>query len=118
MEFEIDDFFRLKQALLEMCRLFALEQVPKETVFSAKLVADELITNALKHGGGKAFLSVSRGEGEIYLNVKSLKSFSPPEKSVCPDVLSESGRGLFLVDSFCDKKETTPFGIKVTIKIK
>ena len=118
MYFEINDFNALHEALYQMCRRFSAEKIPEDAVFHSKLVADELLSNVLQHGGGKAFFFASHEGNMIRLTVRGSNNYRPPEKSTCADVLAESGRGLYLVDCFCEKREfSEQEGIRVFIKI-
>lgn len=118
MTFEIGDFNALRYALHEMCRRFSAELIPEDALFKIRLVADELLSNVLQHGGGRATLRVERSGDEIYLFVRGEKDFRPPETSANADVYSERGRGLFLVDSFCEKRGySEKDGVCVLIKI-
>lgn len=119
MYFEIDDFNALREALHRMCLQFAAESIPDDTVFNSKLVADELLSNVLQHGGGRAYFIATCEGNEIRLSVRGSNGYRPPEKSTCADILAESGRGLFLVDRYCERREFNEVeGIRVFIKIK
>lgn len=118
MYFEIDDFNALRTALHQMCLKLTAEKIPEETVFQSKLVADELLSNVLQHGGGRAYLVAEREGDEIRISVRGSNDYRPPETSTCADVYAESGRGLFLVDRFCSRREFSEReGIRVFIKI-
>lgn len=119
MNFIIDDYNALRSALCEMCRAFSDERLSDDTVFHSKLVANELLSNVLQHGGGRAFFSVERLGDEIRICVKDSNEYRPPVKSVCADVLEESGRGLYLVDAYCIRRDYTEReGIRVYLKIE
>ncbi|MDE7158917.1 MAG: ATP-binding protein [Clostridiales bacterium] len=117
MNFVIEDYNALKDALHIMCLQLEERSVPQETVFHSKLVADELLSNALQHGGGSARFWVEFDGNEITLSVKGAKSFRPPETSACSPVEAECGRGLFLVDNFGIRGYSEERGITVVIKI-
>ena len=118
MVFEIDNYGSLKQAVEEFCAFLYAEKVPEERVFHCKLVAYELVGNILKHAQTKArFLGQIDGE-TVSIRVDSETSFTPPEKTVCAEVFSEHGRGLFLIDQYCFERMNTEKGICVKIKIK
>lgn len=118
MEFEIYDYNALKTALNTMCAQLERDAVPQEIVFRSKLIADELLSNAIRHGGGSAAFRVEFCGGKITLSVKGAVPFRPPEKSVCSPVESECGRGLFLVDSFGIRGYSEEKGITVVIDAK
>lgn len=118
MYFEIDDYNALNEALHQMCVNFISEDVPEETVFDSKLVACELVSNALRHGGGRAYFRASLEGNEIRLNVQGAIAFRPPERCDCSGVMSETGRGLYLVDSVCESRDYDEReGIRVVIRI-
>lgn len=98
MKFEIDSFGALREALLHITREIAEMGVSEGTVFDCKLVVDELVSNVLQHGGGRAQLVVECGEN-IRIAVRGQRRYIPPERSVCSPVDAEHGRGLFLVDA-------------------
>ena len=118
MYFEIDDFNALRQALQQMCLTFTAEHIPEDAVFNSKLVADELLSNVLQHGGGRAYFNAAKEGDEIKLTVRGENEYRPPEQSACANVLAERGRGLFLVDAYCERREYSERdGIRVFIKI-
>lgn len=119
MDFEIDDYNALRAALQEMCLAFAEQKCPEETVFNSKLVANELLSNVLQHGGGRARFRAERAGNEIKISVQSENPYRPPEKSACADTFAECGRGLFLVDFYCERRSYDERdGITVYLKIK
>lgn len=114
----IEDFNALKEALHRMCLQFAARNIPEEVVFNSKLIADELLSNVLQHGGGKAFFTATLEGNEIKICVRGSENFRPPERSALADVFAERGRGLFLVDSYCTRREFSETdGIRVFIQI-
>ncbi len=117
MYFEIDDYNALRAALKEMCRILA-EAFSEETVFHSKLVANELLSNVLQHGGGRAYFRVETKENEIRMSVQGDNGYRPPDVGVCADCLAECGRGLYLVDSYCARRSYSEReGIIVYLKI-
>lgn len=119
MYFEIDNYNALKEALNRLCSGLAEEDVPNETVYDSKLVASELISNALRHGGGKAFFSVQVEQDVISLSVRSLDSFRPPDKSILSGRESEHGRGLYIVDTLVEtRRYSEEGGTSVVIRIR
>ena len=58
-------------------------------------------------------------EDEIRLFVRGEKPFCPPEHSVCADVMSERGRGLYLIDSLAESRGFSESdGICAVIRIR
>lgn len=116
--FEIDDFDMLRQALHEFEKRFTEENLSKDAIFTGKLVADELLSNVLQHGGGRAYFTAEKVGTELMITVKSEVAFRPPEKSCLSGPLEESGRGLFIVDALCARREYSERdGIKVYIEL-
>ena len=78
--------------------------LPAQTVEEAKLLATEMITNSVKHGGAE-------GEIELELRIEpdALRiavtdpgsGFEP--MALDPDPESEAGRGLFIIDTLADR---------------
>ncbi len=118
MYFEIDDFNALRDALHTMCDELYRSFVCEQTVFDCKLVAGELLSNVLQHGGGRAFCTVSLDGGTLRMSVKGERDFRPPTISRCSDVTSERGRGLYLVDSVSESRSySEEEGISVIVKV-
>lgn len=91
------------QAVAEMCR--ALKGLPEGVVFDCKLVASELLNNAIKYGGGYARFSFTQTGGQVRIAVRGALPFEPPKTCVMPSPSAESGRGLCLVDAVALKRE-------------
>ncbi len=101
MVVEVDGYGALKAAIRRMCAEIFSQADPEEAVFEGKLVVSELVTNALRYGGGGATLAIEREGEAIRVCVRGKNAFRPPERSVCSDPSAERGRGLFLVDTLC-----------------
>ncbi len=118
MYYEVDDFKALDEALKDICGCLKDLLLCEQTVFDCRLIASELLSNALEHGGGKAVCRVSLDGGILRVSVKDATPFAPPRKTVCPDVTSERGRGLFLVDRVGESRSySEQEGISVTIRV-
>lgn len=70
-----------------------------ELAFDAQLVVSELVTNAMRHGGGAAQLRLLSHRAELACVVTDHSHTVPI--TAAPDVFSEYGRGLRLVDALC-----------------
>ncbi|MGN0822435.1 MAG: ATP-binding protein [Candidatus Gallimonas sp.] len=118
MYFEIDDFNALERALHTLCDRLTASDVPEETVFDSKLVACELLSNVLQHGGERAYCYATVDGDRILISVRGENGFRPPDNSACSDVTAECGRGLYLVDAMCESRDYDERdGIRVVIKI-
>ncbi|MEW2622721.1 ATP-binding protein [Streptomyces sp. NPDC048106] len=67
-----------------------------ETADAIRLVASELITNAMVHGSGPITVTLSHSSGSLVIDVLDTNSKVP--KSGCLEAEDEGGRGLVLVD--------------------
>ncbi len=116
----IEDYKSMRGALEEMCR--TLRTVPGMTetaLFDSRLIATELLSNVLRHGGGRALFAFACEGGEVRITVRDENKFRPPETSEPATVTAESGRGLFLVDALSEKRDyTEECGIRVVLRIK
>ncbi len=99
MNCQVDDFRTLKEALEKMCAALKRDAVPDNAVFDCKVVACELLSNALRYGGGAAMFGAEKRENEVVIRVRSANAFRPPEHTVCSAAEEEGGRGLYLVDA-------------------
>ncbi len=119
MYFEIGDHAELARALDSLTGGLEAEKVPEGVVFDSKLVANELVINVLRHGGGRAFFRAELLGDELLLCVRGENDFQPPAVSCCSAVGDECGRGLFLVDAVCSRREySEKDGITVYINVK
>ena len=119
MAYEVYSHDSLKAAVDNACDFLLSHAITKEKVFDCKLVAYELLANALEHSGGKAWLEVCLEENHIHIIVRAERAYIPPEKGVCPSLEEERGRGLYLVDSLSEKRMFTENSeIKVVISRK
>lgn len=70
------------------------------------LVAHELATNAVRHGGGAGRLRMWRVDGSVFCEVADSGSgflFVRPEHQRRPDVSASGGRGLWIVAHLVDR---------------
>ena len=115
---EVDDFRALKAALERMCAALERDAVPENAVFDCKLVASELLSNALRYGGGHAAFAAEKQGGEVVIRVRSANNFRPPDRAECSAVDAECGRGLFLVDALsASRTYSEEDGICVIVRI-
>ena len=119
MIIRIDDRNALKGALQELAEYLHAASSSEEGLFHSKLVVSELVGNVFRHSEGGASVTLERTGAFVHLTVHATKPFYPPEKSTLSDVYSESGRGLFIVDSVCEERKTTAEGgICVKVRIQ
>ncbi len=119
MKFEIENYPALCKAMEEFCAFLRAEKVNDERVFDCKLAVYELLGNVLKHSDGGATLYGEMLDGCVRLKLVARHPFCPPNTAACADVLSEHGRGLFLVSQLCEEQIFTSDGeLILTIKTK
>ncbi|WP_240436843.1 ATP-binding protein [Streptomyces sporangiiformans] len=80
----------------------------EETADSVRLVASELITNAVVHGEGPVTVALHYRLGHLVIEVLDANP-SAPQMS-CPQADDESGRGLALVDLLASRSDWEPSG--------
>ncbi len=119
ISFKVEDIrdmnVRLKRFLdyLESC------DVDDDAVFDSRVVSCELITNVLRHCGGEACFSGTVSGGEIVINVCSSRPSGEITVPGLPGVLSERGRGLYIVNALSGGNVKIIGGsVTVTLKCK
>ncbi|MDE6667301.1 MAG: ATP-binding protein [Clostridia bacterium] len=116
--FKVDDLKEMSANLKTFAEALRGFGVAEEDIFASRLVSSELISNVIIHGGEGAELECELLDGKICIRVLS-PSFNgvnlyPPK----PDVLQESGRGMYIVRSIClGEIERCTDGVKVFIKL-
>ena len=76
--------------------------VSEDAVHVARLLASELVTNAVLHTAGDLEIRLRRDRGALRVSVCDESGERPVVKSV-PDPDSTSGRGLVLVDELSNR---------------
>ena len=118
ISFKVDDLQDMNGFLKEFLDYLESENVDADCVFDSRLVSCELISNVLKHCGEAAYFSGAlTGEG-VVINVHGERSVGviPPAPTL-PEVLAESGRGLYIVNAVSGGNVRVS-GNKVTVIIK
>jgi anti-sigma regulatory factor (Ser/Thr protein kinase) len=67
----------------------------------ASVIVTELLTNVHRHAGGNAVLLLQRSGGVLQIKVSDRSERLPAVTE--PDWVSQSGRGIFLVDELADR---------------
>ena len=99
--FQVDNLFEMSERLKSFALELVSEGISASSAFNARLAASELITNAIIHGGTFAHFEcdVLPDRLKITVSTKSCSDF--PLNAPCPDILAESGRGIYIVRSVC-----------------
>lgn len=117
IKFELDDIRDLNARL--NCFIDYLENfgVDDDGVFYSRLVACELLTNALRHSGGTACFSGLFSDGDVVITVRTDKAVDGLKIPSLPDALQESGRGLYIINAVSDGNVVFEGG-NVTVTLK
>ncbi|MGH1554828.1 ATP-binding protein [Streptomyces sp. L7] len=77
-----------------------------DLIDTCRLLASELLTNAVRHGRGPINLALSATDTTLTLDVRDQDPTPPQPRRADPDV--ETGRGLALVAALADQWGTRP----------
>lgn len=116
--FKVDDLKNMTESLKTFAEFLRGSGVAEEDIFASRLVSSELLSNVIIHGGEGAEFKCEMLEGKLCISVLSPSfkgvNLCPPK----PDVLAESGRGMYIVRSIClGEIERSDDGVKVFIKL-
>jgi anti-sigma regulatory factor (Ser/Thr protein kinase) len=92
-------------AELEDCQLrhAATAHAPPDRVEGLTLAVDEVVTNALRHGGGRGVVRACREAGGLLCEVCDSGTITEPLVGrIRPDPQRPEGRGLWIANHFCD----------------
>ncbi len=119
MNWQVSNFHTMRAALRKMCLALEQDAVAENSVFDCKLIASELLCNALRYGGGcTAFEAELRADERVFIRVRSANNFCPPASVQCSDADAEQGRGLFLVDALSESRTfSEEEGVCVLVRI-
>ena len=116
--FKVESLKNMNASLKEFAEFLRNNKVAEEDVFASRLVSCELISNVIIHGGEAAeFIGELQG-GRICITVNASGFDKVNLEPPLPDVLAESGRGMYIVRSICSGDiERKDDGLKVYIKL-
>ena len=116
---DVKNYDTMQEALETLCSLLRASGASSDCIFDCKLVACELLGNVLRHADGNAKLEGNIKDGFLELKIITKTVFPITENNVCAEVMSEHGRGLFLVREVCKQRIFNEIdGVKVCIEIK
>src|SRR5215211_2675176 len=93
---------------LEQVRRFVADHAPAEgtdpdRVDGLVLAVDEVVTNTLRHGGGRGVVRAWSENGGVVCEVSDAGTISDPLVGrIRPDLERPEGRGLWIANHFCD----------------
>ena len=117
ISFKIDDLKNMRTHLKTFVDFLRLAGADDEDIFASKLVSCELITNVIRHGGDEAEFTGALSNEAITISVTAESFKNLDLARPAPDVLAESGRGLYIIKSICSDIERGERGeIRVVIR--
>jgi CheY-like chemotaxis protein/anti-sigma regulatory factor (Ser/Thr protein kinase) len=110
---------RLRQVVSEHARICGLRGTAVEDIV---LIANELATNVIRHGGGLGEMSLWCADGVVYCRVRDQgPGLSDPDRAglAAVDLTASAGRGLWLIRQLADslRIESGPGGTTVTAAV-
>lgn len=97
--FKVDNLKNMNAQLRAFAEFLKDRNIADEDVFLSRLVSCELISNVIRHGGDaaefKGELLVDKISITVTARCQSNINLSPAK----PDVLSEGGRGLYIINA-------------------
>ncbi|WP_028643146.1 ATP-binding protein [Nocardioides sp. URHA0020] len=93
-----------RRALRQLLETTAIDEDTRET---AVLLANELVTNAVEHGRGTAYLDAAVQTRAIRLEVTDSSTVIPRPNTEVSD-LAERGRGLLLIEALASRWGVQP----------
>ena len=117
--FEVDDLREMTERVRGFADFLRRGGVSDEDVFASRIVSCELISNVILHGGEAALFRGEICDGGIVITVSASGFDKVDIKPSLPDVLAESGRGMYIVNCISlGNVEKICGGLNVTIKMK
>ncbi len=116
MTFKVKNLKDINPSLNKFVQYMQSLGLCEDDVFYGRLVGCELLTNVVRHCGVEAGFCASLKDGQMVISVSS---GSDKRYKLCPDLpdaLSESGRGLYIVNCVCNG-EVAFSGDKVVAKL-
>ena len=118
VSFKVDNLKKMHSELKAFTDFLRSEGVCDGDIFAGKLVSCELITNVILHGGDEAEFTGTVSCGKIIITVSADSLNGLDLCRSVPDVFAESGRGLYIINSFCNCLQRVGGEIIAEIEIK
>lgn len=113
--FVVENLIEMNSELKAFADYLRAQSICDEDVFASRLVSCELITNVIRHSGGRATFTGELLPDGISITVTSSNVTEFNFTDGVPDVFAESGRGLYIVRCFGEVQQSGG-GLKVYIK--
>lgn len=118
ISFKVENLNSMNASLREFAEFLRERKIAEEDIFASRLVSSELISNCIIHSGETAVFKGEILDGKISITVLSSGAECVNLHPVLPDVLAESGRGMYIVKSVClGEIEREQGGLRVYIKL-
>ena len=117
ISFKVENLKNMNEQLKEFSDFLRRENVLDDDIFAVKLVSCELITNVIRHGREPAEFCGQLSDDTILIKVTAKSLEGVNFDRLVPDVFAENGRGLYIVQSFCQCLECSGSG-EVSVQIK
>lgn len=116
ISFKVDNLKSMSSKIATFVDFLRLAGANDEDIFASKLISCELITNVIRHGGDEAEFTGEMCADRITVTVTAESLKGVDVSRPVPDVLSESGRGLYIIRCFSTDIERSDKGaVKVVI---
>ncbi len=117
ISFKVENLSEMNDSLKEFLDYLEQLNVDDDALFDSRLVCCELISNVLKHCHETANFKGAIVGDEIVIGVSSDTAFDGELHPSLPDVLSECGRGLYIVNAISGGNVRFE-GNKIIVKLK
>lgn len=97
--FKVDNLNEMNSSLKQFMDYLQNADVSDDALFDSRLVCCELISNVLKHCHETAYFKGALVGNQIVIGVSSDTTACAAARPSLPDVLSECGRGLYIVNA-------------------
>lgn len=117
ISFKVENLTDMNDSLKEFIEYLESLDIDDDALFDSRLVCCELISNVIKHCHETAYFKGTVVGDEIIIGVSSDTSFNGDVTPKLPDVLSECGRGLYIVNAISGGNVRFE-GNKIIVKLK
>jgi anti-sigma regulatory factor (Ser/Thr protein kinase) len=113
----VDHPTQVPPARREVVRLGAAAGLTREDVDRLGVAVQEILANAILHGGGQARVSVDLHDGRFTVAVADQGSWKGTVPASRPDSQQLNGRGLWLARELCDDLTIVHTPVGTTVRL-